>query len=77
MTPAEIIEAAREAGLWMNSDAKNEAIQRFAAIIEARQREKDAALCEQQISNVRTPGILASCIRGWVEQCAAAIRGQE
>ena len=65
MTPSEIIAAAREAGLVDGAKA----IQRFAAIIAAKQREKDAQIAEN-IDDMGEWGQAASV-------AAAAIRGQE
>lgn len=86
MTPSEIIDAAREAGWTANffiqtaNDGSGiycptsiDDLQRFAAIIEAKQREKDAQIVNDQhlISNGYKQWNLA------LECVAKAIRGQE
>ena len=93
MTPAEIIAAAREAGLQLNLYAEaypliNEQLQRFAAIIAAKQREKDADLCEKLSAKADDPDAHAKRdSKEWDDlywacpasmlMCAEAIRGQE
>lgn len=74
MTPSEIIAAARQAGLHLNLYAEaypliNEQIQCFAAIIAAKQREKDAQIADS-IDDFGEWGQAASI-------AAKAIRGQE
>lgn len=76
MTPSEIIDAAREAGshekyavYYMTADE----LQRFAAIIAAKQRENDA-----KIADVMKYGSVWNLSTGIVScGCAEAIRRQE
>ncbi len=83
MTPKEIIEAAREAGLTENEigikiSHDMSAIQRFAAIIAARQREKDAGICEKLTQVPYGDGThIALFTHHGNKECAKAIREQE
>lgn len=94
MTPSEIIGAAREAGLTENElgiRIANDmpALQRFAAIIAAKQREKDLAGIKDTVTfwkKNRLLGISASMASSGYEnidilrafdEIAAAIMGQE
>jgi hypothetical protein len=47
MTRDEIIHMAREAGLWMTSDERIAAVERFAALVAAHEREACAKVCEK------------------------------
>ena len=92
MTPAEIIAAAREAGFDIDAfgvSAKAQKLQRFAAIIAAKQREKDLAGIKDTVTfwkKNRLLGISASMASSGYEnidilrafdEIAAAIMGQE
>ena len=46
MTRDEIIRMAREADLWLTSDERIAAVERFAALAAAAEREACAKLCE-------------------------------
>jgi len=67
MTESEVIDAAREAGL---EGYPNE-LMRFAAIISAKQKEKDARICELRVWGIVPESDSAA------EDCADAIRGQK
>jgi D-aminopeptidase len=47
MTRDDIIRLAREAGLWMMSDERIAAVERFAVLVAEREREACAEVCER------------------------------
>jgi len=73
MTESEVIEAAREAGFCPARDEWlfREMIIRFAAIIAAKQREKDARICDDRVMGDHNREDAEA------KRCANAIRGQE
>lgn len=91
MTPKEIIDAASEAGAvthWFGTmpDGTNlfkgaaftpDQLQRFAAIIEARQREKDAGICEKISDQYNGQHEYDAGCEVSASRCAKAIREQE
>ena len=52
MTRDEIIKLAREADLWLTSDERIAAVERFAALAAAAEREACAQVCEQRAGTV-------------------------
>jgi hypothetical protein len=66
MTEKDIVRLAEEAELWLHTDRKYEAVEKFAKLVAAAEREACAKVCEE-------PGWNAA---NW---CAKAIRarGQE
>lgn len=65
MTKDEIIKLAREADLWITSPERIDAVERFAALVAAKEREECAKLFESHWRETWTD-----------EQCAAAIRAR-
>jgi hypothetical protein len=75
MTPADIERMAREAGMWQDGDrwftpgksaldVSTAQLARFAALVEAAERERCAELCEQW--DATHPVRIAAAIRGAV-----------
>jgi hypothetical protein len=58
MTRDDIIRMAREAGLWMTSDERIAAVERFAALVAAHEREACAKLAGPHLA-----GRIAAAIR--------------
>lgn len=60
MTRAEIIYMAREANLWMTSDERIAAVERFAKLVAAAEREVCASIieecCEHCAATIREMG---------------------
>jgi hypothetical protein len=46
MTEQDIVRLAEEADLWLHSDRKYEAVEKFAVLVAAAEREECAKLCE-------------------------------
>ena len=59
----DILRWAKEADLWMTSDERIAAVERFAALVRADEREECATVCEEFYS-----------IEFIAQECAAAIR---
>ena len=59
----DILRWAEEADLWMTSDERIAAVERFAALVRADEREECATVCEEFYS-----------IEFIAQECAAAIR---
>jgi hypothetical protein len=58
MTRDDIIRMAQEAGLWMTSDERIAAVERFAALVAAHEREA----CEKEFDNT---SIIHRPLVGW------------
>ena len=81
MTRDDIIRMAREANLWMTSDERIAAVERFAALVAEREREACATVCEKQIKSYMSKQYTTDPLGGFrerfaAEQCAAAIRAR-
>ena len=81
MTRDDIKRMAREANLWMTSDERIAAVERFAALVAAAEREACATVCEKQIKSYMSKQYTTDPLGGFrerfaAEQCAAAIRAR-
>jgi len=47
MTEQDIVRLAEEADLWLHSDRKYEAVEKFAKLVAAAEREECAKMCEE------------------------------
>ena len=82
MTRDDIKRMAREANLWMTSDERIAAVERFAALVAAAEREACATVCEKQIKSYMSKQYTTDPLGGFrerfaAEQCAAAIRARD
>jgi hypothetical protein len=68
MTRDDIIRMAREANLWMTSDERIAAVERFAALVAAAEREACAKLCDELRDE--------DGFEPYGTECAAAIRAR-
>ena len=69
MTRDDIIYMAREANLWMTSDERIAAVERFAALVAAAEREACAKVCERMLGIFHPTEVITT-------RCAAAIRAR-
>ena len=69
MTRDDIIRLAREANLWITSDERIAAVERFAALVAAAEREACAKVCEKMLGVFHPTEVITT-------RCAAAIRAR-
>ena len=50
MTEKDIVRLAEEAELWLHTDRKYEAVEKFAKLVAAEEREACAKLCDENIN---------------------------
>jgi len=76
MTRDNIIRMAQEADLWLTSDERVAAVERFAAMVAAAEREACAKACEELRDNLKHSAKEWAHADLWdmAEGCAAAIR---
>ena len=73
MNREDILRMAREAGLWMTSDERIAAVERFAALVAAAEREACAKECETLLPSQR---IYDRRFYDAVGECVATIRAR-
>ena len=69
MTRDDIIHMAREANLWMTSDERIAAVECFAALVAAAEREACAKVCERMLGIFHPTEVITA-------RCAKAIRAR-
>jgi hypothetical protein len=69
MTRDDIKRMAREANLWMTSDERIAAVERFAALVAAAVREACAKVCERMLGIFHPTEVITA-------RCAKAIRAR-
>jgi hypothetical protein len=70
MTEKDIVRLAEEAELWLHTDRKYEAVEKFAFLVAASEREACAKVCEELVLDHPGRADLTS------HQCALAIRAR-
>jgi hypothetical protein len=82
MTEKDIVRLAEEAELWLHTDRKYEAVEKFAKLVAAEEREACAKVCDAECNPTPNEGNITTYQSGGyitAEYLAAAIRarGQE
>ena len=75
MNRDDIIRMAREANLWMTSDERIAAVERFAALVAAHEREACARVCEALGNDAEIDELICSALQQADETIRA--RGKE
>jgi hypothetical protein len=77
MTPDDIIKMAREAGYGEHmSVLHGPALERFAALVAAREREACAMVCDEKVDAEYKTGKVDHNEMAWTQACAIAIRAR-
>jgi len=75
MTRDDIIKMAKEAG-WTIGPATLNGLERFAALVAAREREACAKICDEKVDSEYATGKVDHNEMAWTQACLIAIRAR-
>jgi hypothetical protein len=74
MTRDDVLRMAKEADLWMTSEERIVAVERFAALVRADEREACATVCDEMYLSNLAPDLID--VRRTAAACADTIRAR-
>ena len=74
MTRDDVLHMAKEADLWMTSEERIVAVERFAALVRADEREACATVCDEMYLSNLAPDLID--VRRTAAACADTIRAR-
>jgi len=76
MTEQDIVRLAEEADLWLHSDRKYEAVEKFARLVAAAEREACAQVCLMPVDEIQVTDDCSEYVYKDHLDCAEAIRAR-